>query len=151
MSDPRTKIRALLVKAMHAGTPEHEAALSRQIAAQLCTKYGLDLAELEREAQAPVRDTSFGGFTYRPAGSQACARCGRAASVLQGMCLACSFDFLFSDTRTRRPAPEPGTGPRATGTATSTGKARLDHRGCSHEATPAARAKCRRERARQGL
>ena len=140
MSDPRTKIRALLVKARHAGTPAAEAELSRNMATKLAAKYGVDLVRLEADLDAPPVTV-----TFTPRSNVKCATwtCTSMA-VIGGYCLACAMDAAFRSS----PRPE---GERLRTDGFGAPKKRIDHSGCDHEATPAARAKCRRARARAGM
>lgn len=159
MSDPRTKVRNLLIKARHAGTPTHEAELSRTVAARLANKYNLDLARIEAELEAPQQATASRNSNVY------CVRCHAAMATVQGYCMSCAFDVLFnpqpqwegpyygeagfySDPSTSYGPRPRARRPRTEAPADGTPKARIDHSACDHESTPAARAKCRRARAR---
>jgi hypothetical protein len=166
-TDRHAKIRALLVKARHAGTPEHEASLSQAMAEKLALKYGIDLMTCDPDAVAERRCIGCGRVAHAEATSA-------AANPAEYLCWGCALDAMFrmqaaEEAMRSTPAPAAPTCTRTYAQLRAylrdedtcldcgrrvvvhpSSKVRIDHSGCAHDTTPAARAKCRRARARGG-
>lgn len=151
------KITALLAKTVAAGCTPEEAAEARRLAEALMAKY--DIAEAECVAPTRARAAS----TPSDSGADFFKEWLRAERVAAAReqyhrngvhiddrsfdegCRCASCQFMRMDFTVFRPGA--GAPPRARRASTA-GRARSNgsHAGCAHEATKAARARCRKER-----
>ena len=155
MTTNRTaKITALLQKTVANGCTQAEADAARALAERLMTKYGIS----ETECQPPVtrRSAPSGAAQswedfFRRAQERPTCRCH-----LQWTDVTASFAKGPHHTMTSCPMWEPEAPKPNASWKDDFDPYKPDHRGrsshrhCAHEATPAARAKCRKERAARG-
>jgi hypothetical protein len=152
------KIFALRDRAAHANTPAEEADTAMTLARKLCAKYGVDASILDKKPeqhvrpgvangqQAPTRKYSCrfgcGAFVQHTIDElNACA--AKAREAAGGNAYTKMRDPWADLFGTSRPKAD-YTQPRDYGQ--SKARATGSHAYCSHEATKAARARCRKDR-----
>lgn len=152
----RDKIAALLQKTVANGCTQHEADAARVMVEKLMTKYGVTQADVApRTVNDVFRDAMREERVRRAREYAAQAAAGKVCS-----CPSFLLQFFVGSERVRKgphhaagcglheatqwqgPLPNEDTPQRK---AEQAKRGRRSHKYCTHEATPAARARCRRE------